>query len=195
VTLARLAAMTLAASSPELSLYAELGKQVGLDGRIATVIAQHPVSGVSGKTHVYLDVPGNQQTVAYVPKGFDCNGAVMLEGRVIEVVAGGKRQKSEEVFKVAHLDVEKWQCLPASVDELLEAVEKAAAPAERAKAQERVFALGRGALPGLVRLSSRPAAAELLNAMVKPKAKVDDWPKWWRARWKKSLDELRAEGA
>mgnify|MGYP001245501154 CR=1 FL=1 len=193
--LAPVLAMTLTAAPGEVSLYDELGKDVVLDATIATVIAQHPISGGPGKNPVYLEVPGNDQTVGYVPKGFDCKGAVMLEAKVIEVVAGGKRQKSEDVFRVAHLDVEKWQCLPATVDVLLEAVEVAKAPAERARAEERLFALGRGALPGLVRLSSRPAAVAVLEALVKPRAKVTDWPKWWRARWKKSLEQLRAEGA
>ncbi|MBL8952315.1 MAG: hypothetical protein JNK82_16165 [Myxococcaceae bacterium] len=153
-----------------------------LDGSIATVIAQHPIAGVEGKKFVYFDLAGGSQTIAYVPKSFDCKGAVMVEGRYYDFEAGGKRQKSEEKFKVRHLDVEKWQCLPASVDELLEKGDEA-----------KLLELGRAALPGLVRLSSKPAAAAVLEKLVKPKTKVTDWPKWWRARWKKSLEELRGE--
>ncbi len=180
--LAAVTLMALSTAPGEVSLFQELGKDVVLDGAIATVIAQHPIGHVDGKSPVYLDVPGNSQTVAYVPKGFDCKGPVMLEGKVIELKAGGKRQKSEEVFRVAQLDVERWQCLPASVDALLEKGDEA-----------KLLELGRAALPGLVRLSSKPAAVAVLEKLVTPKAKVTDWPAWWRARWKKSLAELRAE--
>jgi len=181
--LALVTLMALKLSPGEVSLYQEIGKDVVLDGAVATIIAQHPVGGVEGKKHIYLEVPGNAQTVAYVPKDFDCKGAVFLEGRVIELEAGGKRQKSEEKFRVAHLDVEKWQCLPASIDALLEKGDEA-----------KLLELGRAALPGLVRLApSKPAAVAVLEKLVKPKAKVSDWPKWWRARWKKSLEELRVQ--
>ena len=182
--------MALSASG-EVSLYSEIGNEVVLDGSISNVIAQHPIGSVKDKKHVYLDIPGSSQTVAYVPKGFDCPGAVFLEGRVIELETGGKRQKSEEVYKVAHLDVEKWQCLPASVDELLGAVEKAKTPEEKAAAEKRLVELGRAALPGLVRLSSKPSAVAVLGKLTGRTS--GDWPKWWRARWKKSLEELRAE--
>lgn len=175
----------------QVSLYSELGNEVVLDGSRATVIAQHPIGKVPGKKPIYLDVPGNSQTVAYVPQDYDCAGDVMLEARVMELKAGSKRPKSDEVFRVAQLDVEKWQCLPASVDSLLEAVEKAKAPDEKAAAEKRVLELGRGALPGLVRLSSKPSAVALLGKLTGRTS--GDWPKWWRARWKRSLEELRAE--
>jgi hypothetical protein len=172
----------------QVSLYSEIGNDVVLDGAISNVIAQHPIGDVKGKKPVYLDVPGNSQTVAYVPKDFDCKGDVFLEGKVISFEAGGKRQKSEERFRVAHLDVEKWQCLPASIDSLVEAYEKAS---DKAAAEKRVVELGRAALPGLVRLSNTPSAVALLGKLTGRTS--GDWPKWWRARWKKSLEELRAE--
>lgn len=185
-----LTVMALSASG-EVSLYSELGNDVVLDGSISNIIAQHPIGSVKGKKHVYLDVPGSSQTVAYVPKEFDCAGAVFLEGRVIEFETGGKRQKSEQVYKVAHLDVEKWQCLPAPVDELLGALEKAKTPEEKAAAEKRIVDLGRAALPGLVRLASKPSAVALLGKLTGRTS--GDWPRWWRARWKRSLEELRAE--
>ena len=66
-------------------------------------------------------VPGNPQTVGYVAEGFDCPGPVLLEAKVLEVKALGKRPGSKEVVRVAQLDVTKWECLAGSVDELLAA--------------------------------------------------------------------------
>jgi len=92
----------------------QVGKEVTLEGKVAEAIWQHMIQGVAGKTEVYIDLPDNTQTVAYVDPAFDCKGKVRLTGTVMELRGGSKRPGSkidDPEYVEYHLDVSRWECL------------------------------------------------------------------------------------
>ena len=91
----------------------KVDQEVTLEGKVAEAIWQHMIKGVAGKTEVYIDLPDNTQTVAYIDPAFDCKGKVRLTGTVMELRGGSKRgtKIDDKEYVEYHLDVSRWECL------------------------------------------------------------------------------------
>jgi hypothetical protein len=94
-------------------IWENAGKQMTLTGRITGIQWQHLIMSVPGKSHIYLDIPGNQQIVVYVKGTVNCPGAVRVTGTVIPASSGPKRHGAEkdrkEIYEY-HLDADRWEC-------------------------------------------------------------------------------------
>jgi len=91
----------------------KVGEEVTIEGAVAKAIWQHMIRGVSGKQEVYVDLPDQTQTVAYIDMAFNCKGRIRLTGKVIELRGGSKRGSKidDKAYVEYHLDVTRWECL------------------------------------------------------------------------------------
>jgi hypothetical protein len=91
-----------------------VGDELTIEGKVAEAIWQHMMTGVPGKTEVYVDLDDKTQTVAYIEPAFNCKGKIRLTGIVVEVRGGSKRPGSkidDKEYVEYHLDVSRWECL------------------------------------------------------------------------------------
>jgi hypothetical protein len=96
---------------------AKHGERITLRGRPSSVIHQHMMTSVPGKTLAYLDLrAGAEQTVIYWKEIPKCSGDVQVTGKVIELRGPKQRpgqlpSKVDETYSERQLDVDTARCL------------------------------------------------------------------------------------